>query len=277
MSTQLTELSRSKCHGGHIIKYQHTSPLLGCDMKFSVFVPASAENRKFPAVYFLSGLTCNEDNFITKACAVKPAARLGIVLICPDTSPRGLNIEGENDSWDFGSAAGFYVDATELKWKNYQMYSYVTKELPQLVSANLPVDPARVSIFGHSMGGHGALVCALRNPGAYKSVSAFAPISNPVNCPWGVKAFTGYLGSVEAGKRYDGSELLKGYSGPKLDILVDQGSADAFLKEQLKPEALVKAAEGKEGSISLTVRMQDGYDHSYWFIQTFVEEHLEFH
>ncbi|KAJ3296019.1 hypothetical protein HK104_002050 [Borealophlyctis nickersoniae] len=246
-------------------------------MKFNVFTPPQTnESQRFPVLYFLSGLTCTEDNFIQKAGAARKAAQLGIVLVCPDTSPRGLNIQGEEDSWDFGTGAGFYVDATEPKWKNYRMYSYVTDELPKAVNSSLPVDPSRVSVFGHSMGGHGALITALKNPGKYKSVSAFAPIANPTECEWGKKAFGGYLGSAnkEAWKAYDASILLKSYAGPPLKILVDQGAQDSFLKDQLLVEKL-KHANNSKAEVEL--RMQEGYDHSYYFIQTFVDDHLEFH
>ncbi|KAL2917644.1 hypothetical protein HK105_202931 [Polyrhizophydium stewartii] len=285
----LTQISAAACHGGTVLKLAHASPLLGCDMKLSVFLPAGAALRpsdaavdaaaRLPTLLFLSGLTCNEDNFITKACAVRTAARLGLVLVCPDTSPRGLGIAGEDDSWDFGTGAGFYVDATEPKWARYQMFSYITRELPALLQAQLPVDPLRMSIFGHSMGGHGALVCALRNPGTFKSVSAFAPISNPINCPWGHKAFGGYLGTdnKDAWKAYDATELTRGYSGPEVPVLVDQGAEDSFLKNgQLLPDNLVAAAASNP-RMHLEYRLHKDYDHSYWFIQTFIDDHLEFH
>ncbi|KAJ3039329.1 hypothetical protein HDV00_012322 [Rhizophlyctis rosea] len=272
----LKQVSQNKCFGGLVTKYAHQSALLGCEMKFQVYIPPqSAEAQKFPGLYFLSGLTCTEDNFIQKAGALRKAAEQGVALICPDTSPRGLNIEGEEDSWDFGTGAGFYVDATEPKWKNYKMYSYVTEELPKLVNENLPVDPSRTSIFGHSMGGHGALMVALKNPGKYKSISAFAPISNPVDCPWGQKAFSGYLGSNKSTwESYDSTLLLAKYDGPTLPALVDQGSKDNFLEEQLKPQRLT---EKKNPKVNLELRTQEGYDHSYFFIQTFVDDHIAFH
>ncbi|KAI9199791.1 Alpha/Beta hydrolase protein [Polychytrium aggregatum] len=271
------QLSVSKCYGGSLYKFAHQSTSLGCEMKFSAFVPAG-QAAAYPALFFLSGLTCNEDNFITKAGAIRKASELGLILVCPDTSPRGLNIEGEEDGWDFGTGAGFYVNATEAKWKNYQMDSYVNRELFEVLPKVLPIDLARVSIFGHSMGGHGALVSFLRNLGKYRSVSAFSPICNPVECPWGVKAFTGYLGSsVESWKQYDATELVKTYRGPKIEILVDQGSADSFLDNQLRPESLLKAASENPSHVQVNYRLQPGYDHSYWFIQTFVDDHLEFH
>jgi len=247
-------------------------------MQFSVFLPPQAEHAKVGALYWLSGLTCNDQNFITKAGAQRAAAKHGIALICPDTSPRGVQIEGQDKDWDFGVGAGFYVNATEPKWhEHYNMYDYVTKELPDLVNANLPVDPAKTSIFGHSMGGHGALICALKNPNAYKSVSAFAPISNPMLCPWGKKAFSGYLGAdEEAWKSYDATVLVKGYNGPKLEILIDQGTEDNFYKEkQLLPENFQAACEGT--LVTPKVRMQEGYDHSYYFIATFIDDHLDWH
>jgi S-formylglutathione hydrolase len=201
---------------------------------------------------------------------------LGIALICPDTSPRGIAIEGDNDSWDFGTGAGFYVNATNPKWKPYQMYDYVNHELFELVQQELPLDKNRVSIFGHSMGGHGALISALKNPQKYRSVSAFAPICNPINCPWGVKAFTGYLGDdKESWKEYDATELASKYAGPQLNVLIDQGSKDQFLiQQQLLPE---RFSENKSSKITLEYHLREGYDHSYWFIQSFVDSHLEFH
>ncbi|EGF78255.1 hypothetical protein BATDEDRAFT_30493 [Batrachochytrium dendrobatidis JAM81] len=279
MTSPLVLLSQSKTFDGIVFKYSHDSTLLACKMKFSVFLPKSV-SKAIPALYFLSGLTCNEDNFITKAGAIKKASQLGLALICPDTSPRGLGIDGEDDSWDFGSGAGFYVNATESKWSRYQMYSYIMHELPELVNAHLPIDPSRVSIFGHSMGGHGALVCALGNPGHFKSVSAFAPISNPIHCKWGVKAFGGYLGTEnkESWKQYDATELASKYTGPKLAVLIDQGSEDSFLQDgQLLPDRFVASANTNESHLLVEYRLQEGYDHSYWFISTFVDDHLEFH
>jgi len=279
-SSCLKQVSSAKCFGGLVQRFQHASAALGCDMKFFVFLPPNATpERRVPALYFLSGLTCTDENFITKAGAQRAAAKHGLALICPDTSPRGVPIEGDSESWDFGVGAGFYVNATEPKWsRNYRMYDYVTRELPAIVNEALPVDSSRVGIFGHSMGGHGALICALKNPGIYKSVSAFAPICNPVNCPWGQKAFTGYLGPDKSTwQEYDATELVKKYSGPSLNILIDQGSADNFLpQKQLLPEAFEEAARGVSG-VSLSLRMQEGYDHSYYFISTFIEDHIEHH
>lgn len=281
MSPTLEKLSSVKCFNGSLECYKHASSETKTDMKFAVFLPPQVALGKCPVVYWLSGLTCTEQNFIQKAGAQRVACELGLVIVAPDTSPRGCNIEGEDDSWDFGTGAGFYVDATEEKWRNnYRMYSYVTKELPSIInnteSFNVAAD--RQSIFGHSMGGHGALITALKNPGMYQSASAFAPICNPINCPWGVKAFSGYLGdNQETWKEYDASCLAQTYSGPKLEILSDQGDADGFFtQKQLLPENLVEACKGN-ASIELSSRMQAGYDHSYYFIATFVEEHLRFH
>jgi S-formylglutathione hydrolase len=233
--------------------------------------------QRLPLLYWLSGLTCTEENFVIKAGAQRVASELGIALVVPDTSPRGLNLPGDADSYDFGVGAGFYVDATQAPWsKGYRMYSYVARELPAAVAATFPVDPSRAGIFGHSMGGHGALTIALKNPGAYKSVSAFAPISSPMRCPWGEKALAGYLGPDRARWReYDATTLIedRGWKGPP--ILVDQGSSDQFLDTQLKPELLRAACA--ERKVPLELRMQEGYDHSYFFIASFVDDHLRFH
>eukprot|EP01136_Pigoraptor_vietnamica_P026356 Opistho-1_new@81322 len=222
------QLNSARCFGGYVRQFKHTSRVLGCPMTFVAYVPPQAESEKVPVLYWLSGLTCNDQNFITKAGAQRAAAKWGVMLICPDTSPRGCQIEGVDANWDFGHGAGFYVDATEDKWKaQFNMYSYITEELPAVVNAVLPARADRQSIFGHSMGGHGALICALKNPGKYRSVSAFAPICNPINCPWGIKAFSGYLGdNKESWKAYDATELVRGYKGPHLNILIDQGTED---------------------------------------------------
>jgi len=215
---------------------------------------------------------------MTKAGAQRAAARHGIFLVCPDTSPRGVDIEGQADSWDFGSGAGFYVTATEPKWeRHYNMYAYVTSELPKLIITHFPVNADRQSIFGHSMGGHGALICSLKNPGKYRSISAFAPICNPINCPWGTKAFTGYLGAnKDLWKSWDACELTKVYNGPSLNLLIDQGTDDKFYKEkQLLPESFYQAC--KEGNQEVEIRMQPEYDHSYNFIATFIDDHISHH
>ncbi|XP_066917373.1 S-formylglutathione hydrolase-like [Clytia hemisphaerica] len=279
MATTLEQKSTVKCFGGNVKVFTHDSEETKTKMTFAVMLPPKALNdQKCPVLYWLSGLTCTEQNFITKAGAQKLACELGLIIVCPDTSPRGCNIEGEEDGWDFGTGAGFYVDATEEKWKtNYRMFSYVTKELPTVIAANFPTN-GNQSIMGHSMGGHGAIVCGLKNPGQYKSISAFAPICNPMKCPWGLKAFLGYLGeNQESWKGYDSCELVKTYSGPKIEILSDQGNEDGFLKQdQLLPDNLVQAA-ASNNNVGLISRMQDGYDHSYYFIATFVEDHLRFH
>eukprot|EP01094_Clydonella_sp_ATCC50884_P021940 TRINITY_DN4938_c0_g1_i1.p1 TRINITY_DN4938_c0_g1~~TRINITY_DN4938_c0_g1_i1.p1 ORF type:complete len:283 (+),score=79.85 TRINITY_DN4938_c0_g1_i1:106-954(+) len=277
--SSLKECSRTSCFGGSVVVFEHASSTLSCDMKFSAFFPPQCAAEKCPVLLWLSGLTCTEQNFITKAGAQRVAAELGIVLVCPDTSPRGCNIEGEDTDWDFGTGAGFYLTATQEPWAaHYDMFSYVCCELLDLVQAMPGVDISRVSISGHSMGGHGALVCALKNPGKFKSCSAFAPICNPTACPWGEKAFSGYLGEDrETWKQWDASLLSRTYSGPALAVLVDQGTADTFLdKKQLLPEALSEAAATND-SVAVELRMQPGYDHSYYFIATFIEDHLRFH
>jgi S-formylglutathione hydrolase len=275
----LKEVSSAKCFGGLQKVFEHDSSELKCRMRFGVYLPPQVESEKVPVLYWLSGLTCTEQNFVTKAGAQRVASSLGLLLVAPDTSPRGCNIEGEDESWDFGTGAGFYVNATEEKWKNnYRMYSYVTSELPELIRTNFNVVPDKQSIFGHSMGGHGALICALKNPGAYRSVSAFAPICNPVNCPWGQKAFSGYLGpDREQWKAWDATELVKNYKGPNFSyILIDQGKADSFLSAgQLLPENFV--ANAKEAGVPVILRMQEDYDHSYYFIASFVEDHIRHH
>mmetsp|Transcript_23619 Transcript_23619/g.42050 ORF Transcript_23619/g.42050 Transcript_23619/m.42050 type:complete len:291 (-) Transcript_23619:489-1361(-) len=281
--SRLYQVSFNKQHGGYNRRYRHTSKELGCEMVFTVYFPPVANASKVPVVFYLSGLTCNDENFITKAGAQKYASELGVALIAPDTSPRGLGIDGESQSWDFGVGAGFYVNATEEKWKNWRMYDYISKELPSLLQEDTEfqdkLDMTRVSIMGHSMGGHGALVIALRNSSAFKSISAFSPICNPSRVPWGIKAFTGYLGEdQESWKQYDASELLRSLQGASLPLLVDVGSADSFLVgsvNQLRPEALEEAA--KAIAYPLELRIQEGYDHSYYFISTFIEDHLRFH
>lgn len=276
----VTQVSSNKCFGGYQKVFSHDSDELKCKMNFAVYLPPQADdqNVKLPVIYWLSGLTCTEQNFIQKAGGQKLAAEHGIIIVCPDTSPRGCSIEGEEDSWDFGTGAGFYVDAMEEKWKtNYRMFSYVTKELPSVIVANFPVNPTLQSIMGHSMGGHGALICALKNPGLYKSVSAFAPICNPVNCAWGVKAFTGYLGGdKKTWEEWDATCLVQSYQGPPLQIFVDQGEEDQFLKDgQLLPDNLV-AACAKAG-MPVVLRKQEGYDHSYFFIATYLQDHFSHH
>ncbi len=268
--------SETKCFGGKLGFYRHFSKQCQTDMSFAVFTPPQASQGPVPVLYYLSGLTCTEENFITKAGAQRYAADNGIMLVAPDTSPRGLDLPGEADDWDFGTGAGFYVDATVEPWsKHYRMYSYVVEELPALIGQHFPANTKRQGIMGHSMGGHGALVCALRNRDRYLSVSAFSPIAAPMRSPWGKKAFSGYLGSDEATwKDYDASELVAtaNFGG---NILIDQGTADQFLETQLMPRVFEQACEAA-GQL-LTLRMQPGYNHSYYFIATFIEDHLKHH
>nr|CAH7758232.1 unnamed protein product [Callosobruchus chinensis] len=276
----LTEVSSNKIFGGFQKVFSHDSKELGCNMKFGIYLPPQAEeNKKLPVVYWLSGLTCSEANFIEKSGAQRYAAEHGIIIVNPDTSPRGLNIPGDSESWDFGVGAGFYVNATQDPWKkNYRMYSYVTEELPAIVAKNFGIAEGKQSIMGHSMGGHGALICALKNPGMYKSVSAFAPICNPSQCPWGEKAFSGYLGPRESGDwaNWDATELVQKYNGPPLELLIDQGLEDNFLKQdQLLPENLVKAC--KAAGVPAILKKRDGYNHSYFYIASFIGEHLKYH
>lgn len=268
-------LSSTKVSGGWLKRYRHESLSVKGDMVFAIFLPAQAESANVPVLYWLSGLTCTDENFSQKAGAFKKAAELGLAIVMPDTSPRGTDYPAEHESYDFGSGAGFYVNATVAPYSNtYHMYDYVVKELPTLVEEHFPVTDKR-SISGHSMGGHGALICALKNPSRYQSVSAFAPITNPMQCPWGEKAFTGYLGDDrEAWKAWDTCELIA-TAEERLPLLVDQGEADNFLEEQLKPEALEQACE-KAGH-ELTLRRQSGYDHSYFFISSFIDDHLAHH
>jgi S-formylglutathione hydrolase len=271
-------VSQHRCFGGWQRFYRHASAEIGLPMRFSVFVPEQAGQGRVPVLFYLAGLTCTEETFMIKAGAQRFAAQHGVMLVTPDTSPRGAGAPGEDDSWDFGTGAGFYLDATAEPWKkHYRMDSYVTKELFGIACGELAGDPARAGIFGHSMGGHGALVLALRYPGKYRSVSAFAPIAAPSRCPWGRKAFAGYLGADEsAWAQHDASLLMAGAQNPyPKGILVDQGLADNFLVEQLHPEALESAC-AKAGQ-PLILRRHAGYDHGYYFISTFIEDHIRFH
>lgn len=273
----LENISTNKSFGGWHKQYTHRSTSLNCDMRFAIYLPPqAATGTKVPVLYWLSGLTCTDENFMQKAGAQRIAAELGIAIVAPDTSPRGEGVADDPEgSFDFGLGAGFYVNATREPWnRHYQMYDYVVNELPELIESNFQVSQQR-AISGHSMGGHGALMIALRNPERFTSVSAFSPITNPVNCPWGKKAFAGYLGNdQESWKQYDSSELMKLSTNP-LPALVDQGAKDDFLTEQLKPEMLQAAA--KQSGYPLELRMQEGYDHSYYFIASFIEDHLRFH
>ena len=273
----LEQLSASRCFGGTQAFYRHDSAETGTAMRFGAYLPPAAERGKVPVVWCLAGLTCTEENFAIKAGAQRIAAELGLMLITPDTSPRGEGVPDDPEgAYDFGLGAGFYLDATQAPWaKAYRMRSYIERELPALVAAELPADMDRQSIFGHSMGGHGALTIGLRNPGRFKAISAFAPIVSPMNCPWGQKALSAYLGPNQASWRaYDACALIE--DGARADeILMDQGEADPFLEGQLKPQ-LLEAACAKAG-IPLTLRRQRGYDHSYYFISTFIEDHLRWH
>ena len=275
MSIQQTESVKE--FGGFLNRYTHQSEVCHCEMTFSVYLPPQAEAGKVPALYWLSGLTCTDDNVRVKAGAQRYAAEHGIALIFPDTSPRGDDVPDEEDRYDLGKGAGFYVNATQAPWENhYQMYDYITQELPALLEENLPLIHGVKSISGHSMGGHGALIIALKNPSSYKSVSAFSPICNPVECDWGKGCFGAYLGNdTNTWKTYDATALVE--SGAKVsDILIDQGTGDEFYDEkQLLPENFQAACE-KTGQ-AVTLRMQDGYDHSYHFIATFIGEHIAYH
>ncbi len=269
----LETLSAQRCHGGVQSFHRHASAETGTPMRFSVFTPPG--EGPHPVVWFLAGLTCTEENFTVKAGAQRAAAELGLMLIAPDTSPRGDGV-ADDAAYDMGQGAGFYVDATQAPWAaHYRMRSYVERELPALIGAHFPADMGRQGIMGHSMGGHGALTIALRNPGRFAAVSAFAPIVSPMGCPWGEKALDGYLGPDRtAWRAYDACALID--DGARVaEILIDQGDADNFLESQLKPQ-LLQAACARAG-ISLTLRLQAGYDHSYWFIQTFVDDHLRWH
>ncbi|BAK76190.1 S-formylglutathione hydrolase [Pseudogulbenkiania sp. NH8B] len=277
MTDTLKLVSCNKSFGGWHKRYAHHSSTLNCTMHFSIYLPPSANpEARVPVLYWLSGLTCTDENFMQKAGAQRVAAELGIALVAPDTSPRGEGVPGDPaGGWDFGLGAGFYLNATQAPWSShYRMHDYVVHELPTLIEAVFPVDGRR-AVSGHSMGGHGALVCALRNPGRYRSVSAFAPIANPVNCPWGEKAFNGYLGPERSRWREWDASLLLASAEERLPLLVDQGDADDFLATQLHPEALRQAAD--KAGYPLTLRLQPGYDHSYYFIASFIEEHLRFH
>jgi len=271
-------VSEHACFGGTQRFYQHESQAVGLPMRFAVFIPQHAETAKLPALFYLAGLTCTEETFMIKAGAQRYAAEHGLMLIAPDTSPRGANLPGESDAWDFGVGAGFYLDATEQPWaKHYRMESYLG-ELRALLLHELPVDENRVGIFGHSMGGHGALTMALRHPDWFRSVSAFAPIAAPMRCPWGQKAFTGYLGADRARwAEHDASALMANQDKAPFPagILIDQGLADKFLTEQLYPEAFEEACT-KAGQ-PLTLRRHLGYDHGYYFISSFMADHIAFH
>jgi len=274
----INTISKNKSFGGQQLKFSHQSAVLKCKITFSVFLPPQAEENKVPLIYWLSGLTCTDDNFVQKAGAQRYAAEAGVAIVCPDTSPRGDAVPDDPEAaYDFGLGAGFYVNATQEPWaKHYQMYSYITEELPAVLAASeLSLQTDNASIMGHSMGGHGALTIALKNPGKYKAVSAFAPICSPLNCPWGHKALSNYIGDDQASwGQYDACALIS-KAEERLPILVDQGEADDFLIEQLKPELLQAACD--KAKHPLTLRMQAGYDHSYFFIASFIGEHIKHH
>ncbi|MBV6319801.1 S-formylglutathione hydrolase [Duganella violaceipulchra] len=270
-------ISEHACFGGVQRFYQHASREIGLPMRFSVFIPVKAAEGRAPALFYLAGLTCNEETFMIKAGAQRAAAEAGLILIAPDTSPRGAGVYGETDNWDFGVGAGFYLDATQAPWAtHYRMYSYL-HELRELVVEELPVDAERIGIFGHSMGGHGALTIALKRPDLFRSVSAFAPIAAPSMCPWGKKAFSGYLGdNPGAWEQYDASLLMARLQTPfPAGILIDQGLGDKFLKEQLYPEVFEAAC--RTAAQPLELRRHARYDHGYYFIASFMEDHIRFH
>ena len=275
----MKEISAVKLFGGMQAVYAHESSSTNTEMKFAVFLPPQAEQGgKLPVLYWLSGLTCTEENFITKAGAQRAAAELGIILVAPDTSPRGEGVADDPDgAYDLGLGAGFYLNATREPWAaHYRMYDYVARELPKLVESEFPADPGRSGIFGHSMGGHGALTIHLKNPEKFKTCSAFAPIIAPMSAPWGRKAFSNYLGDDEtAWRAYDSTALLEDRGASEAHILVDQGGGDQFLEDQLRPHLLEAAA--KQANQPLTLRLQPGYDHSYYFIASFIEDHLRWH
>ena len=273
----MESIASNKMFDGEQRRYKHASETLSCDMHFSIYLPPQVSEGPVPVLYWLSGLTGTDENFVIKAGAQRVASELGLAIVMADTSPRGEDVPDDPEqAYDFGLGAGFYLNATEAPWsKHYRMYDYVTQELPALINDNFPVDLARQSIFGHSMGGHGALSIALKNPDKYKSVSAFAPIVSPINCPWGSKAFKNYLGEdVSSWQEYDSASLIA-RATTHLPMLIDQGTQDEFLENQLKPELLLAAAE--KAGYPLQFIEREGYDHSYFFIASFIEEHLRFH
>ncbi len=276
----MQQLAVNRCFGGAQYRYCHQSEVLDCEMKFSVFLPkqiALGVKGRLPVLYWLSGLTSTDENFVQKAGAQRLASDLGLVVVTPDTSPRGENVADDPEgAYDLGLGAGFYLNATAAPWdKHYHMYDYVVTELPQLLKEELPIDPERQAISGHSMGGHGALTIALKNPDRYRSVSAFAPIVSPLNCPWGKKAIKNYLADdLQEAEKYDSCQLII-QSSDQMPMLIDQGTADEFLETQLKPQLLVEACQS--ASYPLTFNLRDNYDHSYFFIASFIDEHLRFH
>ena len=273
----MEQIGENRCFGGRQLRYRHGSAVLGCDMTFSIYLPPAADAGRVPLLYWLSGLTCTDENFVTKAGAQRYAAEQGVAIAAPDTSPRGEGVPDDPEAaYDLGLGAGFYLNATESPWKtHYRMYDYIGDELPALIEAEFSVDSSRAGIFGHSMGGHGALTIALKNPGRFRSVSAFSPICAPMRCPWGEKALVNYLGADrEAWREHDTTELVR-VAQERLPVLIDQGTADDFLEEQLRTPLLQEACQAAD--YPMTIRMQPGYDHSYFFIASFVGEHVTFH
>ena len=273
---KIEQFGAGKSFGGWTKMFSHPSESCGGEMRFSVFLPPQAESGTVPVLYWLSGLTCNHENFITKAGAQLYAAQAGIMLVAPDTSPRGAGVEGEDETYDLGSGAGFYINASAEKWvKHYRMEDYIIHELPKIIRSNFPVMEGHESIFGHSMGGHGALTLALKHPGRFRSVSAFSPICAPSQCPWGEKAFTNYLGeNRKVWKKHDANELIQ-TATLEIPMLIDQGGDDPFLEKELNFELFLKTCEKRNQK--LTARLQNGYDHSYYFIATFMEDHIQHH
>ena len=281
----LEKISENISFGGQQMRFRHQSIVLDCEMTFSIYIPTKATNTKVPVIYWLSGLTCTDENFVIKAGSQKYAEEHGIAIVCSDTSPRGDKIPDDPDaSYDLGLGAGFYLNATKKPWADhYHMYDYLLEELPALINKNFQIDGNKMSISGHSMGGHGALTIALKNPDLYSSVSAFSPICSPINCPWGKKALSNYIGgnsqvNFDEWANHDVVELVKKSSivtKNSMPVLIDQGNADNFLKEQLKTQLLIDAAQKEK--FPMNIRYQEGYDHSYFFIASFIEEHIRFH
>jgi S-formylglutathione hydrolase len=276
MTNKITKVADHRAFGGAQQRFRHTSQTLNCDMHFSVFLPPQVDQGHVPVLYWLSGLTCTDENFVQKAGAQRAAAEHGIAIVCPDTSPRGAGIPDDSEgAYDFGLGAGFYLDATQPPWaKHYQMYSYCTRELPEIVAQQFPIDGARVGISGHSMGGHGALTIALKNPDHYTSVSAFAPICAPTQCAWGKKALQGYMGDATLWERYDTSALIKS-GARKLPMRIEQGENDEFLSTQLCLDVLEQVCY--EQNYPVDIHRHAGYDHSYFFIASYIDEHIAFH
>lgn len=274
--TTIKEVSKAKCFEGQQNVYQHQSAVLGCSMKFAVYLPSAVESKKLPVLYYLSGLTCTEQNVITKSGFQRYAQEYNLIVVAPDTSPRDVDVAGQDASWDIGTGAGFYVDATQPGWnKHYKMYSYVTKELLEVVAKNFPVDPSRVGITGHSMGGHGALISFFKNPTVYKSVSAFAPISNPIESAWGKKALSTYIGeNVDDWKQYDATELVQKQARKDATILIDQGGKDEWTGH-LVPDNF--PAMCKKVGQPVEYNLRGGYDHGYFFVSTFIQNHFAHH